>query len=157
MLDRKLLFKRREEKNMKSLTDLIKKILNGKFRHISRFSLVGVSNTLIDFLVFTILNSLGAGSAVSQAAGYGCGVVNSFIFNKKWTFQDKTTGKKNVQGVMKFLTINLIILLLTTLAIDLLTDNMGINVYISKVLVTLLAQVINFLGYKLWVFHPGKN
>lgn len=140
---------------MKSISEMINHVLNGKLKHLSRFSLVGVANTLIDFLVFTLLNSLGVNYALSQAIGYGSGVLNSYIFNKRWTFQDKNTGKENVYELVKFVIINLVTLIITTIAIRFLVDNLGLNKYIAKVLVTLLAQVTNFLSYKLWVFRNG--
>jgi putative flippase GtrA len=119
--------------------------------------MVGVANTAIDFLVFTALNSLGVNYALSQALGYGCGVANSYIFNKKWTFQDKNTGKKNIGELVKFVSVNLITLAATTMLIKLLVNNLGLNVYLGKIIVTVAAQIINFLSYKLWVFQPGGN
>ena len=43
---------------MKMLIRLIDYIFNGKLKLLSRFSIIGVLNTLIDFAAFTIFHSL---------------------------------------------------------------------------------------------------
>ncbi|BCZ45418.1 hypothetical protein psyc5s11_14850 [Clostridium gelidum] len=71
---------------------------------LSRFSIVGVLNTLIDFVTFTIINSwFGINYTTSQMSGYSVGVVNSYIFNKNWTFEDKDANKKIVHEFLKFI------------------------------------------------------
>lgn len=128
-------------------------IFNGKLKHLSRFSMIGVINTLIDFAVFTIFNSLfGVSYILSQGLGYSLGVANSFLLNKKWTFEDRKANKKSFYEFLQFIVVNLISLIITMMAMNLLVENLNLNVYISKVLITILAQITNFLGYKLWVF-----
>ncbi|MCT8978622.1 GtrA family protein [Clostridium sp. CX1] len=124
-----------------------------KARQLSRFSLVGALNTLIDFVVFTIFQSLfGVNYVVSQIAGYSFGIANSFIFNKNWTFKNKNRYKKITYEFLQFIGVNLFSLTITLIAIRILVGNFQFNVYTSKVIVTLIAQLTNFLGYKLWVF-----
>lgn len=139
---------------MQSIVKLIDNLFNGKFKHFSRFSMIGVANTLIDFLIFTIFNSLFAiNYIVSQALGYSCGVANSFVFNKKWTFQDRNSKKKKFHELLQFIVINLITLIITMIVIKFIVKNFNMNVYIAKIIVTILAQATNFLAYKLWIFN----
>ena len=120
---------------------------------LSRFSIVGILNTLIDFVTFTIINSwFGINYTTSQIAGYSVGVVNSFIFNKNWTFEDKDANKKIVYEFLKFIIINLISLIITIIFMRILIKSFNIDVYIAKIIVTSTAQITNFVGYKLWVF-----
>ena len=59
-------------------------IFNGKLMHISRFSVVGVLNTLVDFIIFTIFKGfMGTIYILSKFIGYGCGITTSFISNEK--------------------------------------------------------------------------
>jgi putative flippase GtrA len=137
-------------------------IFHGKIKHMVRFSIVGVSNTIIDFVAFTILFSvLGLSYIPSQILGYSVGVFNSFIFNRKWTFgdnrPDKKTGKKTIYEFMQFVVINVISLTTSVIVMDILVRYVNMNVYLSKVLVIMIAQIINFLSYKLWVFSPRKS
>lgn len=138
---------------MKSVAKVNKYIFNGKFKHISRFSIVGITNTCIDFLMFTIFNELvGVGYTISQVFGYGFGIMNSFIFNKKWTFQDRKANKRILYELLQFIIVNLISLIITVIVMNLLVKNLNMNVYVAKVMVTLTAQITNFLAYKLLVF-----
>ncbi|BAH05632.1 hypothetical protein CKR_0581 [Clostridium kluyveri NBRC 12016] len=149
------------ERLIKSMTQLIKtkypilnRIFNGKLKCISRFSATGVLNTLVDFCVFTICESLfGIHYALSQVLGYGFGIINSFIMNKKWTFESKASNKKVYHELIQFIVVNVCSLTITVVCMKLLVNNFSINIYISKVIVTLIAQVVNFLLYKLWVFN----
>ncbi|MBD7912158.1 MULTISPECIES: GtrA family protein [Clostridium] len=138
---------------MKLEADDIKHLFHGKLKHVSKFSLVGITNTLIDFLVFIVSNELlGVNYILSQVLGYSFGVINSFILNKKWTFDDQRSSKKTVHELVQFTVVNLVSLIITMVAMKLLVTNLNLNLYISKVLVTCIAQVTNFCGYKLWVF-----
>ena len=128
--------------------------LEANIKHLSRFSLVGVLNTLIDFLVFTIFQQvLGAGYIISQVVGYSCGVINSFIFNKRWTFGEINSSKKQLYEVIQFIVVNLISLSITLIAMKFMAKSFNINLYVSKIIVTLLAQITNFILYKFWVFR----
>ncbi|MDF2881204.1 MAG: GtrA family protein [Clostridiaceae bacterium] len=138
---------------MKTINSAIENIFSGKLKHISRFGVVGVLNTIIDFLAFTICNGLiGINYISSQVAGYSFGVTNSFILNKKWTFHDKSSNKKTFRELIQFIVVNLISLGITLIAMNFLVKNLRLNIYLSKVIVTLIAQITNFAGYKLWVF-----
>ena len=115
---------------------------------------MGVLNTLIDFLVFTIFQQvLGAGYIISQVVGYSCGVINSFIFNKRWTFGEINSSKKQLYEVIQFIVVNLISLSITLIAMKFMAKSFNINLYVSKIIVTLLAQISNFILYKFWVFR----
>ena len=51
-----------------------------------KFGLVGVLNTLVDFLVYQLLVYLGLHYAPAQCISYTCGLLNSYFFNSRWTF-----------------------------------------------------------------------
>ena len=143
---------------MKKLDNIINYTFNGKLSHITRFSLVGVANTLIDFLIFTLFHGLiGLGYIVSQILGYSFGVANSFVLNKKWTFSKTNSNKKTSRELYHFIIVNLISLIVTLISMDFLVKSFNINIYVSKVIVTFIAQIINFYSYKLWVFHHVVN
>ncbi|OBR89805.1 MULTISPECIES: GtrA family protein [Clostridium] len=139
---------------MDQLIKTMDSIFNGKLKLLSRFSATGVINTIIDFAVFTLCQSVfGLHYTISQVIGYSFGVVNSFIFNKKWTFEYKSSGKKVIRELSQFAIVNLISLIATLVFMKFLINDFNLNVYLSKIVVTLIAQVINFLLYKIWVFN----
>ena len=57
---------------------------------LSKFGVVGVINTAVDYIVFAILVQLFAVHVVpANIAGYGAGIVNSFVLNARFTFRDR--------------------------------------------------------------------
>lgn len=120
--------------------------------------MVGLANTGIDIIFFTIFSAVfGANYLVSQVIGYGFGTINSFILNRSWTFEHHGTDGKTFQEFLRFCVVNMISLGITLVAMNLFVKNLSINMYISKILVTLIAQITNFLGYKIWVFKKSME
>ena len=142
---------------MKLLDRKITKIINGKQKNMIRFAIVGSGNTLVDFLCFSIFQSIfGLSYLLSQAFGYCCGIINSFVLNKSWTFQERNTKKCIFYELFQFVIVNGITLSITVIGMKLLVKDFNMNVYVSKIIITFVAQLINYFGYKLWVFSPTK-
>jgi putative flippase GtrA len=53
-----------------------------------RFGIVGAGNTLVTLAVFAALGALGLDAAVAAAIAFAAGAVNSFLWNRGWTFRD---------------------------------------------------------------------
>ena len=79
------------EKRKKELKDGIVQLV--------KYNIVGVINTLVDFLVYQLLTYLGMKYAIAQCISYSCGILNSYFFNSRWTFKrDSGRSKKEVRG-----------------------------------------------------------
>ncbi len=53
-----------------------------------KFGIVGVSNTLLTFAVYTLLLKVfGVWYLAASAIGFGAGAVNGFLLNRRWTFR----------------------------------------------------------------------
>lgn len=131
--------------------------LLSRYRSYWRFGIVGCSNTFVDFAVFTILRELlGVNYLWCQAWGYTFGTLNSFILNKKWTFESKTSNIKTSIQLSQFITVNLVSMGVSVLGLKLLSGHWHLNVYAAKVAVTVVTQVINYSGYRFWVFSDKK-
>lgn len=58
-----------------------------------KFGLVGVTNTLLTFVVFTILTkAFGVWYVAASAAGFVVGASNGFVLNRRWTFSGHRGG-----------------------------------------------------------------
>jgi putative flippase GtrA len=69
------------------------------FSQAFRFGLVGVLNTLVDGLVYLLLTRwLGFGSypTLAKAVSYSCGVLNSYFWNRSWTFHSRARVRKTL-------------------------------------------------------------
>jgi len=82
-------------------------------------------------------------------------MVNSYILNSIFTFNSKSDFKRAKDKMLKFFVIN-ILSYLTSLgaknlgAIIFSTENMN---WINSLYGIVTAQVVNYLGYKLWVYR----
>jgi putative flippase GtrA len=142
----------------------MKTILNGLARQIAknkgfiRFIVVGCSNSLVDYLVFAFsLSVWKLDLSTCQLVGYVCGMVNSFLLNKAWTFENHGAPKHALVQMVRFLIVNLSSLMVTMLLLDHMVTSLGINAYIGKLMTIPISQCINYYGYKCLVFrqeHP---
>lgn len=134
---------------------LFNKFFNDKkFKHIVRFGCVGLLNTAFDFGVFSLLNSVfGINYIISQIASYSTGTFNSYLCNRFWTFTDtRSKNKKTFSEIAQFLTVNAASLGVSLIGLTVLLKDNSMNPFLAKILSMVLAQVVNFLGYRFWVF-----
>ena len=120
------------------------------------YILVGGINTGVDFSVFHLLYFFTPLLApVCQAISYTAGISNSFILNRSLTFRDGIKiGLTREAG--RFLLVNLISLLTGVVGIHLLLT-IGLPTVLAKVLITVVTAVINYFGYKWFVFQVQRG
>lgn len=122
-----------------------------------KFGLVGVINTLVDVAVFSLLFYLiGMDKVLCQGAAYCAGVGNSYFMNREWTFKDQSDTNNIAAQFAKFITINLVTLGISIIALNLLCDVFGLQVPLAKLLVVGITMFSNYVGYKLLVFTNLK-
>lgn len=119
---------------------------------LGKFSVVGMVNTAIDFGVFMLLHGkMGLAYPVSQVISYSCGMTNSYLWNKFWTFGSKR--RVNLREVAEFVAVNLVSLGVALFLLFLFRGRARLGAAESKALATLGSFIANFLGNKLWVFR----
>jgi len=141
------------------MSDKIRKMINtyknGIFMFI-KFNAVGVLNTLIDFSVFTLLKFLNVGNLQAQVISYSCGMINSYVLNRNWTFATFAKYKNNkntgIQQGIRFIVINLLSLGVSIAVLYFMSNVLKANVVIGKTVATIFAIIVNFFGNKMWVF-----
>lgn len=144
---------------MDSIKNICLTFLNKpKYKRIVRFGCVGCLNTVFDFGIFSLLNSFfGINYIISQIVSYSSGTLNSFLFNKFWTFGDARTGKKTTMEMVQFIVVNSVSLGVSLVGLTILMKDNHMNSFFAKILSMVLAQVVNFLGYRFWVFGTGEE
>lgn len=119
-----------------------------------RFCMVGIANTAVDFSVFFLLHSLGVAYFIAQIISYSAGILNSYIFNRKWTFT--LSGTIQLREFFRFITINGLSLMISTGTLYFLYDLNHINILVSKFAATGGGVLVNYFGCCLWVFSQKK-
>ena len=117
-----------------------------------KFSLIGLANTGLQYIVFLVLYRLfGVYYLAASAIGYCVGMVNSFVLNKFWTFQSL----KSRSGIefMKFTMVNGVALLINLGVLEILVSGFRIRPEHGQVVAIGFSTVANFFGNKLWTFR----
>lgn len=114
-----------------------------------KFCLVGAVNTGVDFTVFTLLSHWGVLLLVAQAISYTCGVLNSFLLNRTWTFRGRM---HSPSPFFRFAVLNLGTLIITYGLLVYLHNHFFGSILVSKLLATGVSLVLNFAGSRLLVF-----
>ncbi|NLE73770.1 MAG: GtrA family protein [Actinobacteria bacterium] len=126
-----------------------------------RFGLVGGLNTLVDYGLFNLLvvvfhmNPVAA-NPISVSAG----IVNSFLWNKHWTFAGGGWHRWYRQAVL-FVVVSVIGLLINTGGLWLLNHLTGADSVLALNLQKLGASIVsltwNFVGYRFFVFSRKRE
>ena len=74
------------------------------FRFI-KFALVGVLNTLMNWIIFFILNASGFYYLVANIISYSISTLNSYLWNSRWVFKYQGDNKK--ETTLKFIVLNI--------------------------------------------------
>lgn len=119
-----------------------------------RFCIVGLFNTAVTFVVFTLLRWLSCGLYFSNIISYIAGVVNSFVWNKTWVYGSRNS--KWLKEAFVFL-----ILFGISYLIQLIVFKTSLN-YVPEMLAQLIGMVVysvtNFLLNRFFNFkNNGKN
>src|ERR1700730_10634557 len=128
--------------------------MNNRLVPLLKFGMIGLLNTGIDFAVFTILTLWDVPLLIAQCISYTCGVLNSFIMNRTWTFQQR--GQYSGQ-LIKFIAVNLLTLLITYGLLLLFNRYVGWSMLFSKLIATGMSLIVNFAGSRLWVFRDNNQ
>lgn len=129
--------------------------MNKRLAEIIKFSMVGALNTGIDMAVFAVLVTFGVPIIPAQFVSYGCGIANSYMLNKYWTFHQKE--KQTIKQPIKFICVNLVTLAVTSFILNGLHTDLNQSLIISKVTATVFGIFINFIGSRYWVFQASSS
>jgi putative flippase GtrA len=118
-----------------------------------KFGIVGISNTLITFAVYTLLLKVfGVWYIAASAIGFVVGATNGFLLNRKWTFAghvgDSLTPVR--WGIVQTAGLGLNLGLLYLLVHD-----GGLDELVAQALATVVVTVSTFFVNRAWTFKPA--
>jgi putative flippase GtrA len=107
-----------------------------------KFSFVGVINTIITLLtIWIFVNIFSSSHYLANIAGYVFGVLNSYFFNKIWTFSNKS---KVSVTLVKFVVVFGISYLIQLGMLYILINYTSIEPFICQILSMIFYTIINF-------------
>ncbi len=116
-----------------------------------KFGIVGVSNTLLTFAVYTLLlKGFGVWYLAASAIGFVVGAVNGFLWNRRWTFREHVGDAFTpvrwgiVQGCGLALNEGLLYLLV---------HGAGLDKLLAQACSIAVVTVLTFLANRAWTFR----
>lgn len=120
-----------------------------------KFVLVGILNTCISFIAFILfIGFISNNYLFALMFSHLLGIVNSYFWNKRWTFNSAHT---NSRSVLRFISVYFITFLINLLLLHLLINNVGINKLFSQAFALLATTAISFVGHKYWSFKKNNG
>jgi putative flippase GtrA len=121
-----------------------------------RFGIVGGLNTAVTLLIFYVSHHvLLINYLITSVLAYAAGIVNSYIWNRHWTFGSETGAIAT--EFSKFTILNLIGLALNTIFVAIFVELGHLKPLISQVIAILIIFLWNFLGNYYWVFKAQNS
>jgi putative flippase GtrA len=116
-----------------------------------KFGTVGVSNTLITFIVYTVLLKVfGVWYLAASAIGFLVGATNGFLLNRRWTFKEHVGDALTPVrwGIVQGCGLGLNVLLLFALV-----DGARLDKLLSQAFAMGVVTVLTFLVNRAWTFR----
>lgn len=119
-----------------------------------KFSLVGSSNTIIDFLVYLLLTRLfNLYYILAAVISFIVAVTWSFFLNRRWTFSH--SGKNATSQYIKFFIVNTVVMVLNLSSLFVLVDLFNFYDLIAKLVAAIFLAVLNFSLNRFWTFKTS--
>jgi putative flippase GtrA len=120
-----------------------------------KFGIVGVSNTLLTFVVYTLLLKVfGVWYLLASAIGFAAGAVNGFLLNRRWTFRGHVG---DARTPLRWTVVQGCGLGLNEALLYLWVEGVGLDKLLGQAFATAVVTVITFLANRAWTFrtHPA--
>lgn len=122
------------------------------FNQFKRYSIVGFVSTLINFIFYNLTLMVFDKILLASFVGYFIGLINSYVFGKKWVFKSKISN--NIKTITKFIFVYGFGAFLSAFTIYYLNKfSLGYNT--SWMIGTFLSILNNFYGSKFFVFKDS--
>jgi putative flippase GtrA len=116
-----------------------------------KFSLVGVSNTLVFLGVYTLLDEvLGVYYLAASAIAFTAGAVNGFLLNRAWTFQGHVG---DALTPVRWAIVQACGLALDELLLYLWVSRLGIDELVAQAMAIVVVVVLTFIANRAWTFR----
>jgi len=114
-----------------------------------RYAVVGLASNAFGYLLYLALTHLGMGHKLAMSLLYAVGVLQSFVFNKKWSFRFDGAASP---ALMRYASAYAVGYIVNLSALMLLVDKMGLQHQWVQGVMILIVAIFVFLAQRYWVF-----
>lgn len=123
-----------------------------------KFCVVGLTNTIIGYVVYTICVYFGMHYLLANVVGFIVSVVNAFYWSNKYVFRKGSFEYRNIYAsffktVLSYASTGIV---LNSILLWLLIDRMHISEYVAPIIILIITVPTNFMMNKYWSFKTKK-
>ncbi len=116
-----------------------------------KFGIVGVSNTLLAFAVYTVLLKVfGVWYVAASGIGFAAGAVNGFLLNRRWTFREHVG---DAFTPVRWAIVQTCGLGLNLGLVYLFVHDLGLDELVGQIPTTAIVTVLTFAANRSWTFR----
>jgi putative flippase GtrA len=124
-------------------------------RQFVKYGVVGASNTVLTFVVYTVLVTLGLEYLVAVVLGYCVGSLNSYILNRHWTFQARDIA--HTTAGTRFAIVQAFAIAANVLLLYVFVHHLGVAKIPAQAILTLPILAITFFANRWWSFARPRE
>ena len=119
-----------------------------------KFSIVGLSNTFIGYVVYSLCVWLGMHYLLANVVGFFVSVLNAYYWSDRFVFKKGTNEQRGLwPSLMKTVLVYASTgIVLNSILLWLLIDKMVLSEYIAPLIILLITVPTNFILNKYWSF-----
>ncbi len=117
-------------------------------KQFSKFSLVGILNTIIgygSFVIFLNFSDYMSALIISHIIG----VTHSYVWNKFWTFK---SNKSVLTEIIRFYSVYFVVFIINALTLIILVNYLSFDPRIGQLVTLPIITITSFTGHKYWSF-----
>lgn len=119
-------------------------------RQFFRYAVVGLVSNAIGYVIYIVLTHLGLGPKLSMSLLYVAAVLQTFVFNKKWSFRFDGA---IAPALVRYATIYALGYVINFLALMLLVDQAGLPHQLVQGAMIMVVGVALYVAQRHWVFR----
>lgn len=119
-----------------------------------RYGVVGILSNAVGYLAYLAITAAGVEHKLAMTAVYAFGVVQTFIFNKRWTFEHAGASER---AFARYCLVYASSYAVNLAALYVFADRLGYpHQIVQGVMIVVIAMLI-FVAQKFWVFRAPRR
>ncbi len=144
---------------MVKILDKIWKWLNNNFMQFMQFGFVGLSNTVVSILTYSVFVFIGIHYLVANVFSYILGTLNSYYWNSKYVFKVENGEKRNSVAAFIKMSISYAFtgIFLNSLLSLFWIEVLEISKYMAPFCNMMITIPLNYILNKFWAMKSGNG
>jgi len=119
-----------------------------------RYGIVGLASNAVGYLLYLGLTYLGMGPKLAMSLLYGVGVLQTFVFNKKWSFRFDGAA---TPALVRYLVVYAVGYAVNLLTLMLLVDQAQLPHQLVQGVMIFIVAIMLFIAQRYWVFRQATR